>query len=122
MNPDTLVRTTTAKNCLLHIQDHLPDASENLVEFCQHLAGYIGEETTPFGFALDYCLLLDDLKKGVDGRTGAPMYGRTVRAGDVIYRALSFWAVGLARVCFGQEFSEEVSRELTAPHVQGAVT
>lgn len=122
MDSDTQVKTQEAKRRLQNIRDFLPDASENLQEFCLHLSSYIGEGfITPSGYTLDYALLLDDLKKGIDGRTGNPLYGRTVRAGDIIYRALSHWAVVLAQICFGEDFADEVRRELSAAHLEGAV-
>jgi len=112
MMDEPRVDTKEAKERFLDIRAHIPDASDQLVELCQHLVGHMSNSTiVPTGFLLVFHLLLGDLERGVNGYNGQPMVGRLIRTNPLIYRALSHWMIPLARVGFGEDFAGLVRQE-----------
>lgn len=115
---EQLLSMEKPKQKLARLEDHLPDANDELVyDFAHYLAECLNPDLEPLGFVFACHQALLNLRDGVDPMTGAAIRNRVVGSPDSFFALLLLEIPNIADAVLPADFAESVKtilREMRA--------
>jgi len=108
MAEEKAIAMEPVKEKLRNLRTYMPKAHDGIYTFGQLLAERLNPEIVPDGFYLAAELLVDELQKGVDGRSGKKIINSLTDNPPVVYWVLRREIPNIAKAVCPEDFAAGV--------------